>query len=309
MIVLYVLIFFILGTIVGSFANVLVERTIQQYTLSGRSHCDHCHKQLKSFDLIPIFSYISLRGKCRYCHQKISIQHFVFEITYGVVFTVTYLLIQNDLFLANSYLHNPYSLPYLSNLFILIFYLIILSGLLALFVSDLKYYLLLDRIVYPLIGVTVAYKAGSLLYLSLDTYAKLQQSSFGQNLIEAGWLSFRLQSLAYPLLYAFGGAFAIGLFFLTLIVVTKGKGMGAGDVKLGFLIGLVTGWPHMILAIMLGFLTGSVTSLILMLVRRKNMRSRIPFGPFLIIGAILVLFFGDYLFNSYLKLLGLENAF
>ncbi|GIW60897.1 MAG: type 4 prepilin-like proteins leader peptide-processing enzyme [Patescibacteria group bacterium] len=309
MLIIYALIFFILGTVIGSFANVLVERTIHQRPLLGRSHCDHCQKQLKSFDLIPILSYLFLRGKCRHCHQEISIQHFVFEVTYGVIFATTYLLIQNNIFLSNSYLHNALSLPYLSNIFILIFYLFTLSGLMALFVSDLKYYLLLDRIVFPLIVVTIAYKAGSLLYLGADTYSKLQQSNFGQNLIEAGWLSFRLQSLAYPLLYSFGGALTIALFFLTLIVVTKGKGMGAGDVKLGFLIGLITGWPHMILAIMLGFLTGSATSLILMLVRRKNMKSRIPFGPFLILGAILVLFFGDYLFNSYLKLLGLENAF
>jgi prepilin signal peptidase PulO-like enzyme (type II secretory pathway) len=309
MLIIYTLIFFILGTIIGSFANVLVERTIHQQSLLDRSHCDHCQKKLKPFDLIPIFSYLTFKGKCRHCHQQISIQHFLFELTYGIVFATTYLLIQHDIYLSNSYLYNIFSPPYLSNLLILIFYLFTISGLLALFVSDLKYYLLLDRVIFPMIVVTITYKAGSLLFLGADTYSKLQQSSFGQNLIEAGWLSFRLQSLAYPLLYSFGGALTIALFFLTLIVVTKGKGMGAGDVKLGFLIGLITGWPHMIIAIMLGFLTGSVTSLILMLVRRKNMKSRIPFGPFLILGAILVLFFGDSLFNIYLKLLGLEHAF
>ena len=102
---------------------------------------------------------------------------------------------------------------------------------------------------------------------------------------------------------SFAGAFGISLFFLLLIFLTKGRGMGGGDVKLGFLIGLVNGFPLSVVAIFLGFLIGAMYSLLLVLFKKKSLKGTIPFGPFLIIGSYLTVFFGNFLFEWYLRLL------
>ena len=77
--------------------------------------------------------------------------------------------------------------------------------------------------------------------------------------------------------------------------------MGGGDVKLGFLIGLITGFPNVVVAIFLSFLTGAIYSLILILLRRKRFKEVVPFGPFLIFGCYLALFFGKIVINWYLR--------
>src|SRR3989344_6883037 len=116
-IVIYILLF-IFGLIVGSFLNMLIDRIPRgEEIVFRRSHCDKCGKALGVFDLVPIFSFISLSGKCRYCHKKISVQNPVVEIVTGLMFTLTF---------------NFADLPWV------IFQWIILSTLITIFVIDLK---------------------------------------------------------------------------------------------------------------------------------------------------------------------------
>lgn len=298
---------FIIGTCVGSFLNVLIERTNREESIKGRSYCESCKKKLLPKDLIPLFSYLFSKGKCKYCGTQLSIQYLLMEIVTGILFALVYILISNNLFMQNDYFFNTYHLPFFNNILPLIYYLIICSALLALFVSDIKYGYLFDKITIPTILFVFCYKVFSVGSLLASKYLDLNESQFGQLLIKAGFIGDRIEDSLTPLIYTIGGSLLIAMFFLLLIVATKGRAMGGGDVKLGFLIGLITGWPHMLMAIMIGFLTGSITSIILILIRKRTAKQTIPFGPFLIFGCFLMMFFGNQLFDWYLfYILGLE---
>jgi prepilin signal peptidase PulO-like enzyme (type II secretory pathway) len=97
----------------------------------------------------------------------------------------------------------------------------------------------------------------------------------------------------------FVGAVIICLFFLLLVWATKGRGMGWGDVKLGFLIGLVNGFPYGFEAIFFGFVFGAIYSLVLILLKKKTVKDTIAFGPFLILGSVFVLIWGERILNWY----------
>lgn len=84
---------FILGAAMGSFINVVVDRVIHGQGLGGRSHCDHCKKQLEWFELFPIVSYIVLGAKCRRCHVHLSIEHPLIEIGTGLLYVSTWALV------------------------------------------------------------------------------------------------------------------------------------------------------------------------------------------------------------------------
>ncbi|NTU72891.1 prepilin peptidase, partial [Candidatus Roizmanbacteria bacterium] len=93
MIILTTVFIFILGTAIGSFLNVLIDRLPQGKSIGGRSHCDYCEKQLTPVDLVPVLSFIFLRGKCRYCHKKLSIQYPLMELLTGVIFVLGWLFL------------------------------------------------------------------------------------------------------------------------------------------------------------------------------------------------------------------------
>lgn len=301
---------FILGTAVGSFLNVVVERTAREEHILGRSYCESCKKKLSPRDLIPVISYIITRGRCRYCNDHLSIQYPLVEVATGLIFVITTYLILHNLYLNTDLNGNSIHLPYFSHALPLLFYFIVSSALIALFLSDFKYGMLFDNITLPTITFIVIYKLFTTLYLLWSHFQRLNAGQFGQYLIQAGYLETKAQFSLLPLLYTFAGSLGIALFFLLLIVITKGRGMGGGDVKLGILIGLAAGWPYMIASIMIGFLTGSLISLILLLIRRKRVGQTIPFGPFLIIGCIAVMFFGNTIINWYItNILGLESLF
>ncbi len=125
---------FIFGTLIGSFLNVLILRLPKNETLMGRSHCMHCKHELSAGDLIPIFSYLSLKGKCRYCGKSISTRYFRIEIITGLLFAFAYLL-----FVPTSYLE----------ILFLFKAWIASSVLLVIFMIDYEHYLILDKVVVP----------------------------------------------------------------------------------------------------------------------------------------------------------------
>ncbi len=100
--ILYSIFFFSIGTAIGSFLNVLIDRLPHNKRIDGRSHCDHCHKTLSPWDLIPLISFLLLRGRCRYCHKKLSGQYPLVEMLTGMIF----LLIFNHQFSVNWKLEN-----------------------------------------------------------------------------------------------------------------------------------------------------------------------------------------------------------
>jgi leader peptidase (prepilin peptidase) / N-methyltransferase len=249
----------LLGICVGSFLNVLADRFPRgESVIKGRSHCEKCRTTLRWHDLIPLLSFISLKGKCRYCRTSLSWYYPIVELITGILFVAAFLFISlNFKFL----IFNFYSVFNFQFLIALIYYLFIVSCLIVVIFADLKYRIIPDKIVFPAIIISV-------LYLFI-----IHNSLFLNHLLSG---------------------FGACLFFLLLFVITKGKGMGFGDVKFAFLMGLILGFPKIIVGLYIAFLTGAVVGCILIIWRKRKLRgSSIPFGPFLVLGALLAMFWGE----------------
>lgn len=252
---------FILGLGVGSFLNCLIYRLEKKDSFfSGRSYCPKCHHQLSWFDLIPLFSFLFLKGRCAYCGEKISWQYPLVELATGTIF----LLIFSSQLPISDFRD-------LSNLF----YLLLISGfLIIIFVYDFKYYLIPDKIIYPAILISLFYR------------------------IFENW------NLKFEIWNFLLGAFIISGFFLAIYLLSQGKAIGFGDLKLGFLMGLILGWPLALIALWLAFLIGGPIALILVALRKKGWKSEIPLGPFLVLATFLAILAGNQIINLLLPLKG-----
>lgn len=159
--------------------------------------------------------------------------------------------------------------PLIDYFIILLFYYFIVSVLIVIFVYDLKHFIIPDKVIYPAIII-----------------------AFGYQLIKGLWLN----SLIAALL-------AAGL-FLALVLVSYGKWMGLGDVKLACFMGLVLGWPNILAAIIIAFVLGGIVGIILIFAKKKILKSEIPFGPFLSAATLISIFWGEKLINWYLNFIG-----
>src|SRR4030042_2430271 len=257
---------FILGLTVCSFLNVVAYRSVHGGSIvSGSSKCPHCKHTLRALDLIPIASFLLLRGQCRYCHKKISVRYPLVEAASGLLFLyVGY----HWYVVAGSFILS------FDSIFYLIFLLFIVSVLLALFITDLVDGLLPNVITLPAIGVAALYK----IYLVV----------FG---------SITIVGLGVDLLVAF----LMAAIFFGLVYFSGERALGGGDVKLAFLIGLFVGWPSILVGLFIGFLTGGLASVMLLLIGKKRFGDTVPLGPFLTIGATVALFWGTQILDFYLK--------
>jgi prepilin signal peptidase PulO-like enzyme (type II secretory pathway) len=286
MMLMIIAVLIVLGLCFGSFVNALVWRVHEQAELEeqatrkkskkakaadvtlaelsiikGRSMCPHCHHTLSALDLLPLVSWLALRGKCRYCHKPISAQYPVVELLTAVLFVI-------------SYLYWPVNFDG-SGLKIAAFivWLPLLVGFMALIIYDFRWMLLPDRIVFPL-GAIASVLAGLM-----------------------------IASSEHPLrafLNVLGGVIIGGGLFWLIYQFSKGKWIGGGDVKLGWLLGLVVGTPGKAALFIFGAaILGTVASLPLLVSKRLKGNSVIPFGPFLIIAAIIAQLFGAALLAWY----------
>ncbi len=260
----------IFGLCLGSFINVVAHRTANNKPwIASRSRCDRCNHILAWYDLLPLISFVWLRGRCRYCHKKISWGHVVSEIVSAVLVLGAWYLALNQ---ATSY-----QLP-ATSLFII--YTGIVVSLWGLLIADYYYYLLPDQLML------------SFFIFTSFRYLMLLISSPTSNL---PFLSANLPLLTSNFLFAIGTGLLNAVLFILLIIISKGRGMGFGDVKLVFIIGLLLGFPLGLIAVYLAFLTGGLIAAILVIGRRKKFGQIIPFGPFLIISTYFCIFFGNYL--------------
>ncbi|MDD4661831.1 MAG: prepilin peptidase [Candidatus Pacebacteria bacterium] len=259
----------ILGLFIGSFINCVVYRVYNKKSfLKGRSICPKCEHKLSFFDLIPVFSFLSLKGKCRYCKEPISKQYLVVELLTGLVFFgVAYLL--NASFLTQGFLN----LDFLN----LIFFFFVSSYFIMIFIFDLKWFIIPDGLTFSGIAIT-------LFYLFLQTFIL--------NVLTPEELLVRVIT-----------AFAVFLFFFALYFFSEGKAMGFGDVKLVVFLGLLLGFPNILPALFIAFALGAIIGLLMMAFKKRGMKSEIPFGPFLVFGTFVSLFFGQYFITWYLSLM------
>lgn len=248
-----IIIFLILGLIIGSFLNAVVYRINAVESLMERSHCPHCKKKVRWFDNLPLLSFIFLGAKCRDCGEKISWQYPVVEAVTGIIFA-----------LIGSYFFNILEL---SSLLLTVYYLVVFSILMIIFVYDFKYMEIPMLILWLGIGVSLVY------FLFVD-YQNFQTAA----------LIFELKTTSGIL-----GGLVAGGFFWMLAAYSKETWMGYGDAYLGLLVGLVVGWPNILVALMLSFTIGAIVSIGLIVATKKNMKSQVPFAPFLITGSFLTI--------------------
>ncbi len=252
---------FILGACVGSFLNVCIDRLPRGKSLAfPPSHCDACGQRLRPFELIPVVSYLWLKGKCRYCGTNVPRRVLMVELTTGLLF---------------AWLSFSYGFSFTS--LVLAFYTCLF---LVLAIIDLEHGLILNKIVYPTIG------------LSLVLAPFWSNLGLPRTLLAADTM---LNTLLSSL---FGGA--IFSVFLLLVVLFSRGGMGWGDVKMAALVGLATGFPSVLVAIEVACLSGGLIAGFLLLLRRRGRKEAIPFAPFISLGAFIALLWGKDLVLWYL---------
>jgi prepilin signal peptidase PulO-like enzyme (type II secretory pathway) len=253
-------ILFILGLISGSFVNAWVWRTRKDISVAkGHSICPRCKHALAWFDLIPLFSYIALKGKCRYCHKEISLQYPIVELCTGVLFVVLYLTL------------NP-NTTYNMVQFVILLVLSVL--LVAALVYDAKYMELPEKFMLPAIVLGV-------LSLGLKAY---------QN----GWNSLTDQLI---------GLAVVVLLYTALWFFSKGKWLGAGDIRIVAVMGLLLIPSQLIVGLFITYLVGAVYGLYVLSKTKNKKGIKVPFGPFLILGLYVGLLWGGQIANWYLSFL------
>ena len=278
-VIMLIILISLLGLILGSFINAWVWRLSKQIDDEGepkrltakqkkelsivtaRSMCPNCKHELAILDLIPVFSWLLLKGRCRYCKKPISSQYPSVELVTAVLFGLS----------AYFWAFN-YNWQYVA----FATWLACLVGLVALAVYDIKYMLLPDRITFIMYGI-----AG---------FGLIVQFALGRPLSD-------VKNIALSVLIC-GGIFWL------LYQVSKGKWIGGGDVKLGFLLGLLITTP--MLSFLMLFLASFIATLVavpLLASKKIKRNAHIPFGPFLIASTIFTVLYGQHLLDLYTKLL------
>lgn len=252
----------ILGLCMGSFASALVWRLhAKRNFITERSECEHCGHVLAWYDLLPIVSWLLLKGTCRYCHKKLSIEYPLTEFLTGCLFVLLYTAWPNQL-AGWEYVRVG-------------LWLVIATGFVVLTLFDMKWMLLPNKIVLPMLTFALAERAAyALLYNDVNV---VRETVLG---------------------IVFGG----GIFWL-LFEVSRGKWIGGGDVKLGFLVGALVGGPlSALLVLFIASWLGASYGLVMMGARKLRRTSHIPFGPFLMSAAVIVFLYGRQLIDLYSRL-------
>jgi leader peptidase (prepilin peptidase)/N-methyltransferase len=264
----------VLGLMFGSFVNALVWRLHEQTKpkkkraasdkdlsmLTGRSMCPHCKHALGVMDLIPFFSWLALGGKCRYCRKPIDDTPLA-EIGLAVLFVTSYVFWPMQFDTAGTVAF--------------VVWLASLVAFAALFIYDLRWMLLPNKIVYPLIALAAVHV-------------------LVQVLVFDGGIALALRAVSAM-------AIAGGLFYV-LFHLSNGRWIGGGDVKLGFALGLLLMYPmKALLMLFVASLLGTLVTVPLMYRKKLGQTSQVPFGPFLIAATVIVMLFGAALLNWYSK--------
>lgn len=258
------IIIFLFGITFGSFLNVCIYRIPKKEDIvKTPSHCMKCGYELKWYDLVPLFSFIALKGKCRKCGTKLSLQYPIIEAVNGFIYVLVF----------------------------------------AHFHIILEDYLYMDHIgrIVPLLDVMLICAFMSVLLVISVIDFRTYEIPFGCNvfIFVLGILSLVLHPQDW--LNHVIGLFAISLFLLLLYVCTKGRGIGGGDIKLMAAAGFFLGWKLIILAFFVGCILGSILHILRMKISKAD--HVLAFGPYLSMGLAIAVLYGDRMLNWYLGFL------
>jgi leader peptidase (prepilin peptidase) / N-methyltransferase len=283
-IIFITLIFSLFGIFIGSFLNNVINRTIrkEQY-VSGRSYCESCKHLLSQKDLVPVFSFLLLKGRCRYCKAPIPKILPIVETVTGALFALSYLWI-NENYIKEI---NNFSLAtndgLLSLISLVIFIILLMSVLIVIFFSDLEYMLIPESYLWVL---------ASLYFLGyMFTHFTNLNWGYIDNIL--------FNNVPIHFISVLG----ILVFFLSIYFLTKKRAMGEGDVILAPILALYL-TPSLALVFWFSsFLYGSFVGVFLLLLKGKNLKTAVPFGPFLILGFLTAVVYGEKIYAYYIKLI------
>jgi len=243
---------FIIGTIFGSFTNVIIYRIPQKISLfHPPSSCPKCGERILWYENVPILSFLLLRGKCRACSKRIAITYPIIEILMGLLFLLIY--------------------PYTQNIYHFIYFCFLLIMFISIGVIDYKHFVIPDKLLIITVIVSVLYYSYTQEFRILDNF------------------------LSSIILFA-------SLYLLRFVSskIFKKESLGMGDVKLGALLGFLMGWKAALLAIFFGFNLAAIVLSVLFIFRVISKSRYVPFGPFILGGMFVYLFWGNWIINWYL---------
>ena len=259
-------IIFVLGLCFGSFVNMLMYRTAVRYKLKvhqvykvhqvknkNRSFCDYCGKQLNWYENVPVISWLILKGKTKCCHKKLPLSYPIVELITAVLLTLNFKFLIFNFQSIYEIYNFQFLIKFILTLLIIVF--LVFST-----VFDLKYMILPDFSTFILVGCSI--------FLMLSRSGGTPLQNITASLVSAGFL-------------------------LILNLITKGKGMGMGDVKLAIFMGLFLGFPKIIVAFYVAFIVGAIIGVLLMVFKKAKKKTQIPFGPFLILGTFVSWWWGE----------------
>jgi prepilin signal peptidase PulO-like enzyme (type II secretory pathway) len=260
MITILTLIFLIFGLIIGSFLNVVILRLNTERSFGGRSGCMSCMNTLSWYELIPVFSFLGLRGRCKNCKAKISIQYPIVELITGFIFAALFLKFQN-IFFYNT-------VPVFS--FTYAYYAVAFSLLLVIAVYDIRHKIIPDKLSLVL---------GIWSFLGLFFFSS---SGFYPHI---------------PSILELASGLIIAAPFALFWLVSSGKWMGLGDAKLAISFGWLLGLSRALSGVVVAFWVGAIVGLTLVIFSKKHgMKSEIPFAPYLVLGTLIAFLFELHLF-------------
>lgn len=268
MITMYYLIVIFLGVIgaaMGSFAGATVWRMHKKMDfLKDRSECEHCHHKLSVLDLVPVFSWLFLRGRCRYCHKKIGVMTLLLEIATAAIFILSFIFWPlGQLYVGSGTFDTLQAIAFTIWLAMVVFMVMLLA-------YDYQWKLLPNRLMFPLIGITIIFS--------------LLNNIFIQNITLLNSIYLMVLGLipitgVYGLIYMF----------------SNGRLIGFGDVKFGIVAGMLLGWQGALFVLVIANLLGSLITLPMLLCGKMKMDSQMAFGPFLIAATLAVFLFQESL--------------
>ncbi len=262
------------GACMGSFLNVCIYRIPREESvISPGSHCPHCNKAIHWYDNIPLVSFCVLRAKCRHCQGSISPRYVIVETLIAILFVLVWLKASPAPMLAMTPISTFAIVP--------IFWLVVFGLALGTFV-DLEHMIIPDRV--SLGGMVLGLGFSALvpqLHGQPDTYGGVIASLLGASI---------------------GVGILWGIAILGKLVFKK-DAMGMGDVKLMGAIGAFLGWPAVLFTLMLSSFLGAIFGVSMIVAGKKEMQSRIPFGPYIAVAALIWMLWGPTLFQAYLDLL------
>jgi prepilin signal peptidase PulO-like enzyme (type II secretory pathway) len=282
---MFFLILFVFGLAIGSFLNVVSLRydgghfLFNPRVIGGRSHCPHCGMTLRWFELVPLISFLIQGGRCRRCGVRLSMQYPVVEFAAGVIFVFVPWRIMEFSAIGSGALILPV-------LWTLVFLVFLLASTI-----DVRTGIIPDEL-----NVTLG-----VLAVGIGIFSALQQG----NIPLLGPFSEILRVTSNVWVGRVIGALFSFAFFEFLLLVTRGKGIGMGDVKLSLPLGLLFGWPDILPVVGFAFICGALVGVALILLKKKTMKETLPFGPFLAFSSAFIFIFGAPLATWYLRMIGL----